>query len=246
MAQLDRVGEKAGQAIAMLQQVCELAGDAQALVKSASAGTAEDDAAVVLAQLEQVRSGAQKLINVLRTALEGVARIRGAFASTDPPNSGGSGGGGTDTSGRGGGGAGAGAGSRGGGLGKSHAWVAWARSQLPDYKTSGIWRDADGQSDVVQSGREADGEHDRINDHLAVQGVLWPGQKAEVTKHVEAKVAWRMRQSGINLVELVVNKEVCEGMLGCRATLPYILQPGQRLIVHDPVGSHVFQGRDAR
>lgn len=29
-----------------------------------------------------------------------------------------------------------------------------------------MYRDPDGHTDLVQSGREPDGEHDRINDHL--------------------------------------------------------------------------------
>ncbi|KOV83109.1 DddA-like double-stranded DNA deaminase toxin [Nocardia sp. NRRL S-836] len=239
-AQLDQVMGMADRAIAMLQLACELAGEAEGLIRAASAGTNEADAAAVLVRFEQVRSRAQTLINELREAREGVSRIRDAFASTSAPASSGSSGGGNSGGGSGG------SGGLGGGLGKNPAWVVWARSQLPHYKTSGIWRDADGHSDLVQSGREADGEHDRINDHLAGQGVVWPGQKAEVTKHVEAKVAWRMRQSEVDVIELVVNKEVCAGMLGCHVTLPYILRPGQALIVHDPVGSHVFQGRDAR
>ncbi|WP_367131889.1 DddA-like double-stranded DNA deaminase toxin [Saccharothrix sp. HUAS TT1] len=44
-------------------------------------------------------------------------------------------------------------------------------------------------------------------------------------------------------VELVVNNEMCQGMYSCRKLVPFILRPGQTLVIHDPVTSRVFHGR---
>ncbi|KOV83749.1 DddA-like double-stranded DNA deaminase toxin [Nocardia sp. NRRL S-836] len=94
--------------------------------------------------------------------------------------------------------------------------------------------------------REPDEEHDRINDHLIQLGIGRPGASVEASKHVEVKVAWRMRQRGMDHVELVVNNELCNGTLSCSRLLPYVLGPDQTLTVHDPVRSREFRGRDVR
>lgn len=126
------------------------------------------------------------------------------------------------------------------------SWADRQRAKLPTHITSGIYSDGDGHTEVVQSGREPDDEHERINDHLKGIGLAPPTGSLEVTKHVEAKVAWRQRTGGVERVELVVNNEVCGGIRSCERALPFILGPGQTLVVHDPVRTREFRGRDAR
>ncbi|ANZ36653.1 hypothetical protein BBK82_11830 [Lentzea guizhouensis] len=117
---------------------------------------------------------------------------------------------------------------------------------MPKYQTSGVYRTSDGRTNLVQSGREPDGEHDRINDHLVQLGIGRPSASVEASNHVEIKVGWRMRQGGVDRVELVVNNELCNGALSCSRLLPYVLGPGQTLVVHDPVRSREFRGKDVR
>ncbi len=76
-------------------------------------------------------------------------------------------------------------------------WIERQLRQLPDYITSGVHRDEDGDTDVVQSGQELGGEHRDIADHLRNEGFP-PGGVGGVTigEHVEGKVAWRLRNSG--------------------------------------------------
>lgn len=125
-------------------------------------------------------------------------------------------------------------------------WADRARPQLPAYVTSGFYRDEDGNSDLVQSGRELSGEDQAIARHLIDQGLARPRGSATVSQHVEAKVAWRMRNARVQRAQLVLNNVVCEGPLSCTELLPDILLPGQTLTVHDPVQSHVFSGRTAQ
>lgn len=193
-------------------------------------GTAEEaEADAVVASFNAVRDGARTRISEAKAALEGVARIRAVFESERKP--------GTTApvplpaesmSPR------------------EQPWVTQARAQLPAYQTSGMYRDPDGHGDVVQSGREPDGEHDRINDHLVRLGIGRPGASLEASKHVEVKVGWRMRLSGVSHAELVVNNELCNGALSCAQLLHFVLGPGQTLTVHDPVRSRVFRGKDVR
>lgn len=125
------------------------------------------------------------------------------------------------------------------------SWSQQQRTQLPAHITSGIYLDPDGHTELVQSGREPDGEHERINAHLVAVGAI-PPIRIEATKHVEMKVAWRMRQGRVNRVDLVVNFKVCEGELSCTDLLPDVLLPGQTLVVHDPLGSFEIHGRGTR
>jgi nucleic acid/nucleotide deaminase of polymorphic system toxin len=126
------------------------------------------------------------------------------------------------------------------------SWADRQRARLPAHITSGIYVDEDGNTEIVRSGREADGEHERINGHLVDVGLAPPIGSLEVTKHVEVKVAWRQRNGGVDRVELVVNNEVCSGIRSCERMLPFVLGPGQTLVVHDPVRTREFRGRDAR
>ncbi|GDY33641.1 hypothetical protein GTS_52740 [Gandjariella thermophila] len=126
------------------------------------------------------------------------------------------------------------------------SWVEEERSKLPGYVTSGRYFDPDGHGDVVQSGRASDGAHEKIADFLRENGFLLRSRGSPaMTKHVEAKVAWRMRetQDPALQVELVINNEMCVGPESCLEYLEDILFPGQVLIVHDPARRRVFRGR---
>ncbi|WP_394621277.1 DddA-like double-stranded DNA deaminase toxin [Lentzea sp. JNUCC 0626] len=126
-------------------------------------------------------------------------------------------------------------------------WIEQQRAALPTYVTSGFFRDDDGHSDLVQSGDAASAEVRAIAKHVADLGLIRPGSTPWVASHVEAKVAWRMREATVQHVrhaEVVINNVICRGELGCDELLPDILLPGQTLVVHDPKGSHTFRGRD--
>ncbi|MCR3747575.1 SCP1.201-like deaminase [Lentzea californiensis] len=125
-------------------------------------------------------------------------------------------------------------------------WVERQRAQLPTYVTSGFHRDEDGHSDLVQSGAEPNGEDRAIAQHLVAIGRVRPRTFPTAAQHVEIKVGWRMRTSGVRRAEVVVNNRLCEGPLSCFELLPLLLLPGQTLVVHDPVRSHTFQGEGTR
>ncbi|MGW6936235.1 DddA-like double-stranded DNA deaminase toxin [Lentzea sp. NPDC054927] len=122
------------------------------------------------------------------------------------------------------------------------SWSEHQRARLPTYITSGTYLDPDGHTELVQSGREPDGEHERINAHLVAVGAI-PPIKIEATTHVEMKVAWRMRLGNVDRVDLVINNKVCTGRRSCTGLLPAVLLPGQTLVIHDPVGSREIHGR---
>ncbi|MCP2095138.1 MULTISPECIES: DddA-like double-stranded DNA deaminase toxin [Actinosynnema] len=122
----------------------------------------------------------------------------------------------------------------------------WERRELPAYVTSGYARyRSGGGTELVQSGREPDGEHERIAEHLIAAGVVRRGVPT-VAMHVEIKVAWRLRERGGERAEVVINNLVCDGPLSCRRLAAVILKAGQELVVHDPEGRHVFRGRSSR
>ncbi|MGW6937396.1 DddA-like double-stranded DNA deaminase toxin [Lentzea sp. NPDC054927] len=125
-------------------------------------------------------------------------------------------------------------------------WAERHRAQLPSYVTSGFYRDEDGHSDLVQSGGESNGEDRAIAQHLVNIGRVRPRTFPTAAQHVETKVGWRMRVSGVVRAEVVVNNQLCEGPLSCFELLPLVLLPGQTLIVHDPVRSHTFHGKGIR
>lgn len=128
-----------------------------------------------------------------------------------------------------------------------------ARAALPTYVTSGSYVDEDGTEHVVQSGREPDGEHERIGEYVQAVGAVprRPGGGLPmVGEHVEAKVAWRMRQATHGAaqdkpmtLELVINNDVCEGPMSCDTLLPVLLAPGQTLTVYDLDGRRTYRGR---
>jgi phage host-nuclease inhibitor protein Gam len=126
-------------------------------------------------------------------------------------------------------------------------WADRQRKQLPTYVTSGFYRDLDGNSDVVQSGQDARGEHQAIAEHLRAEGFPPTGPGRVTTgEHVEGKVAWRLRNSGDKHVDLVVNFPMCAGPYSCKNLVPFILKPGQSMTVHDPRKTRTFHGRSTR
>lgn len=125
-------------------------------------------------------------------------------------------------------------------------WIEQQRAVLPTYVTSGFFRDDEGNSDLVQSGDAASEEVRAIARHVAELGLIRPGSTPWVASHVEAKVAWRMREATaehVEKVELVINNVICQGDLACEELLPDILLPGQTLVVHDLRGTRTFHGR---
>lgn len=107
-----------------------------------------------------------------------------------------------------------------GGLPPIPASVRRAAERIPVWQprapTRGLaWLDEDGEPVDFVSGR----------DRSAREG-LCPEYALRVvtTDHVEGKLAARMRQPGgpVN-VTTVLNKEPCEGPVGCDATLPHII-----------------------
>ncbi|WP_176929997.1 DddA-like double-stranded DNA deaminase toxin [Lentzea albidocapillata] len=125
-------------------------------------------------------------------------------------------------------------------------WIERQRAQLPAYVTSGFHRDEERHGDLVQSGAEPNGEDRAIAQHLVAIGRVRPRTFPTAAQHVETKVGWRMRMSGVRRAEVVVNNRLCEGPLSCFELLPLLLLPGQTLVVHDPVRSHTFQGKGTR
>jgi uncharacterized protein YhaN len=63
------------------------------------------------------------------------------------------------------------------------SWAEQQRARLPAYITSGACTDPDGYTELVQSGREPDGERERINAHLIALGLASPNRIAEASKH---------------------------------------------------------------
>jgi hypothetical protein len=124
--------------------------------------------------------------------------------------------------------------------------VARQRQDLPDYITSGRYEDETGRLVLVQSGRGV--ESPQIARYLFDTGILPRPGIPFVAMHVEPKVAWRMRTSGRDTVELVINNKVCQGDLSCRKLVEDILYEGQTLVVHDPTEKQplVFKGRSPR
>lgn len=129
---------------------------------------------------------------------------------------------------------------------QASTWIGRQRAQLPTYVTSGFYRDEEGNSDLVQSGAEANGEDRQIAEHLVAIRRVRPRTFPTAAQHVETKVGWRMRVTGVQRAEVVVNNQLCEGPLSCFELLPLVLLPGQTLVVHDPVRSHTFHGRVAQ
>lgn len=215
-AQLDRVVELAARALHALRQASDSADDCTRLIAESTAGTTqESEAATITANFDAASAGALDQAEALAAALRGVEQIRARFEIGTTPAS-----------------------------PAEPNWSEHQRARLPAYITSGTYLDRDGYTELVQSGREPDGEHERINAHLIALGLITPNKTAEASKHVEMKVAWRMRQGGVDRVDLVINYEVCDGKMSCTRILPWVLLPGQTLVIHDPLGSFEIHGRE--
>jgi hypothetical protein len=110
-------------------------------------------------------------------------------------------------------------------------------------QTTGRYTTDDGMGDTIASGAETSGLHERLYWFLADRRLLPPWMtQQESTKHVELKVGFMARTSGTGHVRLAVNKPVCQDPWGCAKLLPYVLKPGQKLVVTDPTGSYEFEG----
>lgn len=99
-----------------------------------------------------------------------------------------------------------------------------------DQPTRGMWRDEQGSWNEVISGSD---ELSRAADEIVANRGLPP---LRVAKDVETKVAAMMKDRGITDLDLVVNKQMCEGPRSCTEVIPRILPVGSELRVEDPSG----------
>ncbi|KOV87929.1 DddA-like double-stranded DNA deaminase toxin [Nocardia sp. NRRL S-836] len=238
VAALRNAADRAAAALAPLVIAEELADEAAALIKSAGQGSSalETEVDQTAGQFARIKPGVSELLGLLNAAQKGISGIVAALmgdgspvpaaapAITPTPSP-----------------------AISPAAGPEPSWAQQQRPNLPSYITSGIYVDQDGHSDMVQSGSEPDGEHERINAFLIEQDLVTvpDGALATVSMHVEMKLAWRMREGDAHRVEVVINRVVCGGPMGCEELLEDVLPPGRELTVHDPVGSRVFRGRDA-
>ncbi|MEU4806360.1 DddA-like double-stranded DNA deaminase toxin [Actinosynnema sp. NPDC023587] len=218
VAAVRNAGERAEDAAIAFQQARDLARDAADLLDNATSGAygLEADSAQAVAALRETVSGIDDLVGLLRhaTALAAqyAARLGSAASSVGE-----------------------------GGAAEVDDDLEWSRRQrtgLPRYVTSGYLVDEDGHRELVQSGAEPDGEHDRITDHLKSVRAVRPFGRPTVVEHVEVKAAWRLRNSASTHATVIVNNRLCDGPLSCRRMIPAILRPGQTLTVYDPDGRH--------
>jgi len=101
-------------------------------------------------------------------------------------------------------------------------------------KTSGLWRDADGNEQLLRSGID---QHREMADRLASDKQLGdPPHTLAVSSHVEIKFALMMRERGLKDETIVVNKTPCDGDLGCDQLLGRFLPAGGSLTVYGPAG----------
>ncbi|MFB9428669.1 DddA-like double-stranded DNA deaminase toxin [Streptoalloteichus tenebrarius] len=107
--------------------------------------------------------------------------------------------------------------------------------------------DSDGIDHPVRSGAEEDGLDKDLARYMVEAGLVPPDMtRPGAATHVELKVAYRMRTSGSQHVELAINNNVDTKKYGCHRLLPYVLAPGQTLVIHDPRGTHVYEGKGRR
>ncbi|GAA0947840.1 hypothetical protein GCM10009554_44880 [Kribbella koreensis] len=101
-------------------------------------------------------------------------------------------------------------------------------------KTSGLWRDPDGNEQPLLSGID---RHREMADRLALDKTLGdPPHTLAITSHVEIKFALMMRERGLTDETIVVNKRPCDGDLGCDQMLSRFLPAGGSLTVYGPAG----------
>jgi hypothetical protein len=101
-------------------------------------------------------------------------------------------------------------------------------------KTTGLWRDADGNEKPILSGID---QHREMADRLALDKKLGdPPHTLAISSHVEIKFALMMRERGLTDETIVVNKRPCDGDLGCDQMLSRFLPAGGSLTVYGPAG----------
>jgi hypothetical protein len=108
-------------------------------------------------------------------------------------------------------------------------------------KTRGILVDSDGTTQEVVSG-EGDADYQRANEHARRIGLTPQKATLFVASHVEIKTAMRLKPG--QHANLVINNDICRGLLGCRALIAKFLVPGATLTVHGPNGfKETFEGK---
>ncbi|WP_328328366.1 hypothetical protein OHA70_03335 [Kribbella sp. NBC_00382] len=101
-------------------------------------------------------------------------------------------------------------------------------------KTSGFWRDPDGNEQPLLSGIDG---HREMADRLASDKKLGdPPHTLAITSHVEVKFALMMRERELTDETIVINKRPCDGDLGCDQMLSRFLPAGGSLTVYGPAG----------
>ncbi|WP_159447823.1 DddA-like double-stranded DNA deaminase toxin [Streptoalloteichus hindustanus] len=131
-------------------------------------------------------------------------------------------------------------------------WGQRARARLPVRPngrgpTLGTYVDQDGIEHSVRSGAEEDGLDQELAYFMWSEGLVRPDMtRPDGSRHVELKVAYRMRVSNTPHAELAINNEIDKELYGCHRLLPRVLAPGQVLVVHDDLGTHVYRGKGGR
>ncbi|NEA32015.1 hypothetical protein G3I17_10095 [Streptomyces sp. SID13031] len=101
-------------------------------------------------------------------------------------------------------------------------------------KTSGLWRDADGNEQPLLSGID---RYREMADRLALDKELGdPPHTLAISAHVEIKFALMMRERGLKDETIAINKRPCDGDLGCDQMLSRFLPAGGSLTVYGPAG----------
>ncbi|MGZ3144979.1 hypothetical protein ACVDFE_23885 [Lentzea chajnantorensis] len=167
-AELAQVADVARKVIAAVREAGKAAQEAVDLVAAATrgAGHLEGEADQVVRCWTEVVAATGQLARVLAAACQAVDRLHRSFSGRAPATA---------------------------ESAQPATWAGRQRTQLPAHVTSGVYRDEDGHSDLVQSGGETNGEDREIARHLVAIGRVRPRTFPTVAQHVEMKVGWRMR-----------------------------------------------------
>jgi len=224
-----------------LRQGYELVGEALDMVMAALEGSVQWEAAELLAQIAEIRSGIETTLAVLDTAQRDVHTVierLGVLASPpepagptltpqsgntppitkgepdDPPKI-------------------------------PRDRIEALRDELPPpvqpgkgQKTHGRWIGPDGRARSIVSGRDEDAA--LVDRELQARGM--PG-KAARTSDVEMKLAARMARHGIKHATVIINNYPCKGDFGCDTLVPVLLPEGCTLTVHGvyPSGTRYYK-----
>ncbi|MCP3802566.1 hypothetical protein NLX83_25165 [Allokutzneria sp. A3M-2-11 16] len=120
-------------------------------------------------------------------------------------------------------------------------WAVNIARRLPERvgprdRTTGLGVLGDGSHVEVVSG----GDQDAVQAELIlVNASHFPRPRSQTggfdtAKHVETKIAYRMREQGITYAAVVINNEICDGVYGCTYAVPAILPRGYTLVVWEP------------